>query len=96
MDDGVERVRAVLLQLCRNELGIEDFCQQFERLWSFGVDRGGLSEDLSSCLQTLFNEVVWFSPFPRAEWSYPCYRDEREIRRAAEPAMILLGCGGQN
>lgn len=87
----ISKVRVLLSSLLDGSLGAEDFCRQYENFWNFELNEDDVPEDLTGALRTLFEEVVLFSPFPREEWEYPGYRDEIEIRQAAEPVMKLMG-----
>lgn len=84
-------LRSVFVDLHEGRLDVEEFCRCFENIWNFEVDRLNLADDLRLNLENLFDEVVWFSPFPREEWGYPGYRDETDIRNAAVPAMKMMG-----
>lgn len=91
MKGGLDSVRAVFVELHEGRLGIEEFCRCVENMWNFEMDEKRVPEELRLQLESLFDEVVWFSPFPREEWGYPAYRDEIEIRDAAVPGMRMMG-----
>jgi hypothetical protein len=78
----LEDVIGLLNLIQRQEVSVGDFCQRFEHMWNFGLDKEALSDKEYQSLDALFDEVVWFSPAPRAQWEYPKYRDEAEIRVA--------------
>lgn len=91
MNNDLELLKAMFLELYEGQRGVEEFCRCFENIWNFEVEKSNLTDDLRLRLDDLFDQVVLFSPFPREEWGYAGYRDESEIRRAAEPAMKILG-----
>ncbi len=72
----------LLIRIQRQEISVGDFCLRFEHMWNFELSKEALSDKEYQTLDALFDEVVWFSPAPRAQWEYPKYRDEAEIRVA--------------
>jgi|GEM_PF-1270531 len=86
----LEEIRKLLDKLQQNAVPIQEFCVLFEQSWNFCFDKSGISTELYRHLDFLFDEVVLFSPFPRAQWEYPMYRDEGEIRHAVTQALISI------
>lgn len=66
------------------------FCSNFEQAFNFDVDRCDLTPTEEAAFERLFNEVVYFSPFPEERAAIPNYRNETEIRQAAEAADAAL------
>ncbi len=91
MSSDMQRIKAALAALNEGRVEVDAFCRKFEDLWNLHIDQTNLPDDLCACLGALFDEVVWFSPYPREDWDYPGYRDEGEIRRAAAPVIAMLG-----
>ena len=82
-------LRRLLDEYLSGTIGAELFCANFEQEFNFGVDRAALTESESQTFETLFNAVVWFSPFADTE-EYPAYKDECDIRNAAQSAQKAL------
>ncbi|WP_314104506.1 hypothetical protein [uncultured Stenotrophomonas sp.] len=95
MDDDLKRLAGALLGLESGRMSAQEFCRFFESLWNLEINKAGLPDELYTCLDHLFDEVAWFSPYPRDQWEYPHYRDEAQIRQAAVPAMRMLGLGDE-
>ena len=64
----------------------DHFCSRFETAFNFEIDKAVLVEEELTALTRLFNDVVYYSPFPEERTSYPGYRDEAAIRVAVEAA----------
>jgi hypothetical protein len=80
-----------LLNLVQGQkISVGDFCVRFEHMWNFEFNKEALSGKEYQSLDTLFDEVVWFSPVPREQWEYPKYRDEAEIRAAVASTIRLF------
>lgn len=54
------------------------------------MDRRDLTPNEEAAFERLFNEVVYFSPFPEERAAIPNYRSDEEIRQAAEAADAAL------
>lgn len=80
----------LLQQFGAREYGVESFCRTFENTWNFEFDESEFSAEELNKLEHLFDVVTWFSPLPRERWEYPKYRDESEVRSAAEAVLLAL------
>jgi hypothetical protein len=76
--------------LLANELPVQEFCRNYERLWNLEASKENLPPRSYALFSKLFDEVALFSPFPRDQWGYQGYRDEQEVREAAASTLILL------
>ena len=85
------RLHRLLRELQAGSLGIEAFCAQFERTYNLELDKSTLSPDEAAAFSQLFEQVVWYSPFPGDRAEYPGYRSEADITRAADEAARRLG-----
>jgi len=83
-------VVVLLGKLQQRLISVVDFCNLFENMWNFEIDKGLLSEESHRSLDVLFNEVVWFCSAPREQWDYPKYRDDPEVRQAASATLRSL------
>lgn len=89
------KLHRLLREFQAGGLGTEDFCAQFERTYNLELDKGTLSPGETTAFGQLFEQVIWYSPFPEDRAEYPGYRNEADIARAAEEAAKNLGEGGQ-
>lgn len=80
-------IKDLIEKLQRRAIPVQEFCTFFERIWNFEFEKKSISHEMFESLDFLFDEVALFSPFPREQWEYPKYRDEMEIRAAAEGAL---------
>ena len=87
------RLHRLLHQFRARALGTQDFCTQFEHTYNLELDKSTLSSNEAAAFGPLFEEVIWFSPFPEDRAEYPGYRSEADITRAADLAAYLLGEG---
>ncbi len=69
----------------------EAFRIQFEQTCNMELDKTTLSPAEAEAFAALFEEVVWYSPFPEERARIPSYRGEAEIRAAAESAAARIG-----
>jgi hypothetical protein len=68
------------------DLETELFCSRFEHIYNMELDRDSLTPNEAAAFGPLFEEVVWYSPFPEERSSIPNYRSAEDIRKAAEIA----------
>ena len=94
-DLSIESPRRQLLRLLAafNAGTIEPvpFCAQFEHLYNMELDKRSLSSVEAAALGPLFEEVIWYSPFPEERAKIPNYRNEADIARAVGVALRCLG-----
>lgn len=90
MYSDLKRLKDTLNEFCQGSMDVSTFCQRFESLWNFEVERLSFSSEELAALDALFDEVALFSPLPRAEWGYPGYRDESQVRLAASFALRVV------
>jgi hypothetical protein len=72
------------------EMDTCDFCSQFEVAFNLDIDKAALSRRELEAFTSLFNEVVYYSPFLEERAVIPNYRDEAQIRAAAEACLQRL------
>jgi len=85
-----ERLRRMVEQFVSGALDAGTFCAWFEEAFNFDTDRAALSRRELKAFTGLFNEVVHYSPLPEERAVIPNYRDEVEIRAAAETCLQKL------
>lgn len=86
--------RRELFELLRKRLGehlsFDEFRVKFEALYNFGLQRSDLSEEEFAAVESLFNKVVWYSPFPAERAEIPYYKSEEEIEAAIRETRAEL------
>jgi hypothetical protein len=65
------------------KLKVETFCRDVELAYNDAIDDSALTSAEQPIFEELFDQVVWFSPYPRETWEYPGYKTETEIKDAA-------------
>src|SRR5215207_11404691 len=79
------------------EISIEAFCREFESTYNFGVSAEALTDEEERVFRSLFNVVVWYSPFPQERAEYPKhFKDEVQILEAVNHARRELGLQRQD
>jgi hypothetical protein len=91
---GSELLHKLLADYLGGRIDTPLFCSNFEQAFNFDVDRGSLTRCESDSFQRLFDEVVYFSPFPKERAEVPYYRSEEQIRWAARAAAAELAAKG--
>lgn len=86
----VESLHALLRGVKRGDVSVLAFCENFERLYNFELDRKSLSEKQKGAFADLFNKVVWFSPYSKEREVVPYYLSEAEILHSVEITLTLL------
>jgi hypothetical protein len=86
----LETIRLLLNSLLNNEISVEVFCIEFEKSYNFELRQLHLSDNAHIALESLFNKVVYFSPFPNERQQIPNYLDEQEILTAARETRDKL------
>jgi hypothetical protein len=73
------------------KLDAESFCSRFEHTYNMELDKRTLSFKEAEAFAVLFEQVIWYSPFPDERQQVPNYRSEVDIARAVELAIQRLG-----
>ena len=87
---GSELLHRLLADFLFGRIETRLFCSNFEEAFNFGVDRNALTPKENDAFQKLFDEVVYFSPFPEEVAKIPIYRSEVQIREAARATQARL------
>jgi hypothetical protein len=87
---GSELLHKLLADYLGGRIDTPLFCSNFEHAFNFDVDRRVLTSRETAAFQRLFDEVVYFSPFPEERASIPNYRSEEQIRQAARAVEAEL------
>lgn len=86
-----ERLINLLKLELGKELGYDDLRSMFETIFNFELDRASVSEQEFKVFQSLFNKVVWYSPFSDERAAIPNYIGEAEMDTAVAEARRALG-----
>lgn len=84
------RLRRFLDEYLAGALETEQFCSQFEQAYNMELDKETMTRAEADAFNPLFEEVVWYSPFPEEREAIPNYRGDDEIRKAATLAAHRL------
>lgn len=88
---GSELLNKLLSEYLGGSIGTALFCENFESAFNFDVDRQALTPTEAAVFGQLFDQVVYYSPFPEERAKIPNYRSEEQILQAARHAEALLG-----
>jgi hypothetical protein len=91
---GSELLHKLLSDYLRGSIDTALFCDNFETAFNFDVDRHELTPREEAIFGQLFNQVVYYSPFPEERAQIPNYRSEGQILQAARDAEALLQHAG--
>lgn len=94
LSNGSELLHKLLADYLGGHIDTPLFCSSFEHALNFDVNRGALTRLETAVFEWLFNEVVYFSPFPDERVEIPNYRTEQQIREAASAAQAELAANG--
>lgn len=86
-----KRLHDLLRDVSSGRLSIEAFCSQFETTYNLEIDKRQLTAEEAEAFSMLFEQVVWYSPFPEERAKVPNYKDEKEILDAVSDAERILG-----
>jgi len=91
---GSELLHKLLSDYLRDTIGTALFCDNFETTFNFDVDRHELTPREKAVFGQLFDQVVYYSPFPDERAQIPNYKSEDDIIQAARDAEALLHHAG--
>jgi len=86
----VATLHALLGSYLSGGIDTAQFCDAFERSYNFEVDKTDFNRIEAEAFAELFDEVVFYSPFPDERAMILNYRSEVEIKQAAERAAAKL------
>lgn len=92
---GSELLHKLLADYLSGRIDTPLFCSNFEQAFNFDVDRGALTPVENRAFQRLFDEVVYFSPFPEERAEVTNYRSDEQILQAARAAEAELAAEAQ-
>ena len=81
------RLYGILRQVLEGDLSVEAFCGAFEQIYNFEINRTELSLQQRDAFDTLFDRVVWYSPFEEERARVPQYLGDDEIMSAVRTAV---------
>jgi hypothetical protein len=83
-------LRKLVAKFIEQKLDAPTFCAWFEQAYNFDTEEAELTDGERDVFETLFNEVVYFSPFPDERATIANYRGEDDIFNAARAAQAKL------
>jgi hypothetical protein len=72
------------------KLRIAEFCSQFEHVYNMELDKRTLLSDEAEAFAELFEQVIWYSPYPDERERIKQYHGDKEIREAVGRAADKL------
>ena len=81
-----ERLHQFIAELRAGLLDTRSFCSRFETTYNLELDKQTLTPVEAEAFAELFEQVVWYSPFPDERAQIPNYRSEADIALAVEHA----------
>lgn len=88
---GSQLLRKLLDEYLTGKLKAETFCRDVRDAYNEAIDDGALAPSEQPVFEKLFDEVVWFSPFPEERREIPNYKSQEQIKAAAVAAARELG-----
>ena len=88
--NAAKRLKQIIELVLAGKMDIGDFCEEFERIYNFELEKANLSEKEQQVFETLFNRVVYYSPFAGEREKIPNYLGEDEIIESAKVAQNEL------
>ena len=85
-----QKLHELVRLVSTDAIQIDDFCRQFEALYNLQLDKKELDDVESTAFRALFDNVVWYSPFPAERQRIPNYLGEQEILVAARGTFQQL------
>jgi hypothetical protein len=85
------RLRRLLAEFISGGIDTETFCIQFEHTYNLELDKRTLLAAEAQAFSEVFEQVIWYSPYPEERERIPNYRGETEIREVALRAAAQLG-----
>lgn len=89
--DPAAALKALIKKVLDLEIDADEFCEQFERLYNFEVDKHALSDQEKRVYDALFDKVVYYSPFADEVDAVPNYVGDNEIMECVAAAYDELG-----
>ncbi len=86
-----KRLSDLVRRLGEKKLSVHSFCSQFEHIYNLELDKDELSEAETKAFASLFDKVVWYSPYEDERREIPNYLGDEEILKAVRDAEIILG-----
>jgi hypothetical protein len=91
---GSELLHKLLSDFLGGRIDTALFCDNFETAFNFDVNRNELTPTEEVVFRQLFEQVVYYSPFPEERAQIPNYKSKEQILEAGREAEILLRHAG--
>lgn len=88
--DPIECLRHLMEGALQGRLKVEEFCAQFETVYNLRLDKAELNQHEASAFSRLFEQVVWYSPYPKDRARISNYKGDQDILSAISDAQQAL------
>lgn len=88
--EALDRLYGLLDAFLARRIEVGQFCALYSSTYDRDVDEDDMTPGEEAAFARLFDEVLFYSPFPRDRAKYPGYRSEEEIIAAARAAVLAL------
>jgi len=88
-----ERLFRYMDLVLRGELAVEVFCSSFEQVYNLELNKSDLCSAEAKAFSSIFDRVVWYSPYPKERREIPHYLGETDIIDAVRGATVELQGG---
>ncbi len=84
------RLVDLLTGVSNGDLGVSEFCEEFEYCWNFERRSDDLSSLEKGRLKKVFDIVVWYSPYENERERIKGYKDEEAVLSVAKEVLEAL------
>ena len=83
-------IKRLIESVLERRMAVSVFCEEFERIYNFELEKEKLSEKEKIVFKNLFNKVVYYSPFFEELEGIPNYVSDQEIIESVKVAWDVL------
>lgn len=84
------RLRSLMRQLANGSVSVGPFCEAFETIYNLELDKRDLTDEEALAMGTIFDRIVWYSPFPEEREQIRNYVGEKEVEQVVQDAEQTL------
>jgi hypothetical protein len=84
------RLLSYLDLFTQGKMEVQTFCDSFEHVYNMELDKAELNTTEAKAFSSLFNKVVWFSPFEDERKKIKNYIGGNEVLAEAQAATSML------
>jgi hypothetical protein len=86
----VRVIKRLIESVLVKKMAVSAFCEEFERIYNFELEKEKLSKKEKIVLGKLFDKVVYYSSFPEELEKIPHYVSDQEIIESVKVAWSAL------